>query len=271
MADQTKVEDAPVKAPEPGTPEYEAAMVAKAEATMEPKAEEKPEGEPKVDPERPEWLPAKFKSVEEMAKAYTELEQKQGGKAPEPKVDDKEAKVDLTPEEEAAAKVVATAGLDYAALSEEYADKGELSPESYAALAEKAGLDKATVDAYIAGQQALAREAENRAFDIAGGPEEYTKMSQWAAANLTPAEIQAFNKAVEGTAEETALAVAGLKAKYVKANGSEPALLSGGAKPDSTGYQSRAEMTAAMRDPRYAKDPAYRKAVEQKIAVSNIF
>ena len=30
------------------------------------------------DPERPEWLPEKFKSVEEMAKAYSALEGKLG-------------------------------------------------------------------------------------------------------------------------------------------------------------------------------------------------
>lgn len=38
----------------------------------------------------------------------------------------------------------------------------------------------------------------------------------------------------------------------------------------SDDYQSKAQMTADMKDPRYKKDPAFRKQVEEKIGRSNI-
>ena len=40
-----------------------------------------PSNEPAAAPsgDRPSWLPEKFKSAEDMAKAYSELEKKQGG------------------------------------------------------------------------------------------------------------------------------------------------------------------------------------------------
>lgn len=253
-----------VVAPVLGTPEYDAAMAAKADAALNPPAAEVVP--PATEAERPQWLPEKFKSPEELAKAYAELEQKQGVKEPVvPPVE--EAK----PEGEAA-EAVAAAGLDYAVLSQEFTDTGALSEASYAALAEKAGLSRETVDGYIAGQQALAREAQTRAYDIAGGEEQYGNMVKWAAANLTPAEIAAYDSAVDGSPESTALAVAGLRAKYAAANGSEPGLLSGGnLVVEAQGFSSNAEMTAAMKDPRYAKDPAYRKSVEQKVMNSQLF
>jgi hypothetical protein len=255
--------------PTPGTPEHDAAMAAKAEAVFNPPTEEvTPPAAEAPATERPQWLPEKFGSPEELAKAYAELEQKQG-KAPEQTAEE-------PPKEEGeqteAEKIVEAAGLDYASLNQEFNDKGTLSEESYKALEEKAGLTREMVDTHIAGQQALAREAQTRAFDIAGGADQYDNMTKWAAANLDIKEIEAYNQAIEGSAEQAALAVAGLKSKYITANGSEPSLLTGGnGGGQEVGFQSTSEMTTAMKDPRYAKDPAYRKSVERRIAVSNIF
>jgi hypothetical protein len=277
-----------------GTPEYEAAMVAKADAAfgVEPEAPAQ-QDKPEVQPERPAWLNPKFKTPEDLAKAYEEVEKKQ---SQAPKVETPPAKAEVTPpakteegteakaedqqqeqqenkpEGQVAKDALASVGVDYDALATEFETVGTLSEESYKALQEKAGLSREYVDAYIAGQAALAREAQQRVFDIAGGEEQYTVMTQWALANLTPAEIAAYNQGVEGTAEQAALAAAGLKSKYIAAQGSEPKLITGSSAAQvNTGFASRAEMTAAMNDPRYAKDAAYRKAVEQKIAVSNIF
>jgi hypothetical protein len=66
------------------------------------------------------------------------------------------------------------------------------------------------------------------------------------------------------------LAVEGLKAKYEAANGVRPALVKGGG--NSVGgdaFRSAAEQVAAMRDPRYGKDPAYTRDVEAKSMRSN--
>ena len=41
-----------------------------------------------------------------------------------------------------------------------------------------------------------------------------------------------------------------------------------GSKSSSNGFESWAQVTEAMRDPRYDKDEAYRRKVEQRLAVS---
>jgi hypothetical protein len=106
-----------------------------------------------------------------------------------------------------------------------------------------------------------------------GGEEAYTKMVQWASQNLSDAEKRAFNEVLEtGDLAKVQLAVEALHSRYMKANPSAPNLLSGQPPTSSVaGYASRAEMIRDMQDPRYEKDPAFRKLVEQRVAVSNIF
>ena len=67
------------------------------------------------------------------------------------------------------------------------------------------------------------------------------------------------------------LAVEGLRSKYQAAEGSDPALIAGQSAPSSGGnYSSWAEVTQAMRDPRYKSDPAYRQSVTSKLERSNV-
>ncbi|MBZ5882535.1 hypothetical protein LAX69_24565, partial [Escherichia coli] len=98
-------------------------------------------------------------------------------------------------------------------------------------------------------------------------------ISAWAASNLTNAELQAYNAQVEGGNLTAAkMAVQGLKARFEAENGNEPSLLNGVTGGDSTEvFRSTAELTAAMRDPRYKKDPAYRADVERKLSKSSLF
>ena len=46
----------------------------KAPQEIDPESEEAVEAVPEEQTDRPEWLPEKFKSAEDMAKAYSELE-----------------------------------------------------------------------------------------------------------------------------------------------------------------------------------------------------
>ena len=63
----------------------------------------------------------------------------------------------------------------------------------------------------------------------------------------------------------------GLKAKFEAVNGSEPKLVQGKATPIGVdGYESWQQVTAAMKDPRYAVDPAYQNMVKNKLAKSEI-
>ena len=229
----------------------------------ETKTEVSSETPPAANTERPNWLPEKFKSVEEFAASYAELEKKLSGGSQEE-----------TPPKQAEENPQVPSGVDVAKFSAEYEKTGALSEASYAELA-KVGLDKGMVDAYIAGQVALANSYQNAGYEAAGGQERYGQMVEWAKANLSPAEIKAFNAQVgAGDVETMKLAVAGLSSKFVAANGSNPSsLLQGGASAStpSGAFQSRAQVTEAMSDPRYSTDPAYRQMVRNKLANSNVF
>ena len=93
-----------------------------------------------------------------------------------------------------------------------------------------------------------------------------TAVAQIHTGNLTltsQAEVNAFDKLMKGTdGAAIMVAVRGLKASYQTAEGSDPNLLDGdggGEGPTGGRYESQAEMTADMKDPRYKKDPAFRK------------
>lgn len=221
---------------------------------------------------KPDWL-GEFDSPEDMAKAYQALRAKMSKEgAPKEEAPKAEAPKPEEASREDAAKAAEAAGVDMGALEAEFTEKGGLSDETYESLA-KAGFDRATVDGYIAGQQALADASQARIEAHVGGAETLEAMIEWAASGLSPEEKVAFNKTVD-TADEASLLLAldGLKAKYVASEGSEPNLL-GGKTTGSPGgvFRSTAELTTAMSDPRYGKDPAYRADVEAKLARSSIF
>lgn len=226
---------------------------------------------------KPEGLPEKFNSVEDLAKSYSELEKKLGEQTPK-EVDPvsqatlkEEAPKEQKGELDIAEKAVESAGLNMENLSNEYAEKGELDAKSYEAL-EKAGIPKDYVDQFIEGQKAIGEKQTNTVKELVGGNEAYSEMANWAADNLTDAEKTAYNTAVNSKDLETAkLAVVGLKAKFEKANGSEPSLLEGQSAPSGeAGYKSWAEVTRAMSDDRYQKDPAYQAAVKEKLSKSEL-
>jgi hypothetical protein len=256
------------------------AMIAKADGQIAPEAPpvapaDVPADVPADAPaERPSWLPEKFKTAEDFAKAYGELEAKQSGKVAETPPVAPELNADGTPVVPAvdpAADALKAKGLDLAEFSTEFSTSGALAPESYAKL-EAAGYPKAVVDQYIAGQQALAVSYEADIKSAAGGAEQFAEVADWAAANLTNPEKVAYNAAIDsGNVEQAKLAVAGLTAKYTAANPSEGTLL-GGRTSNVAGdaYGSTAEMTADMRDPRYQVDSAFRQKVMDKISRSSI-
>ncbi len=230
--------------------------------------------------ERPSWLPEKFESPEDLAKAYGELEkqftQKAQTKTTQPETKVTETKTDTTeiPDDQnnAVNKIVESAGLNMTDLSAEYEQAGQLSEDSYEKLA-KAGISKEYVDGYIRGQEALATHYQSEVFDIAGGQQGYTEMIQWAAKNLSTDEINAFNTTVNsGNLEQAKLSVQGLMARYTTSEGNEPRLVKGVATGDAASvFRSTAELTAAMKDPKYKNDPAYRQDVIDKLGRSSIF
>ena len=245
-------------------------------AKMDEQAPSNPEENPAENTDRPEWLPEKFKSSEDMAKAYAELEKKLGQKAPEPdaaEAPEKTAEEGEATAEEQAAEAAEKAGLNLDDLSAKYWENGQLDESDFEAL-EKAGYPKHLVDQFIQGQEAQAALIEMEVFNSVGGKADYEAMIGWAGEELSEGEIKAFNKAVNsGDRDEMNAAVKGLKARYDASVGFEPTrqIRSDGKSATETVYRSVAELQKDMGDPRYRTDPAFRKDVETKLGRSNIF
>ena len=252
-------------------------MVDKVEITSPETTTDKPVEETKPTQSKPEGLPEKFNSVDELVKSYSELEKKLGEQSqPTEQSVDPVSKTEVKAEQpksdlDIATKAVDSAGLNMETLSEEFAKDGKLADGSYQSL-EKAGIPKEYVDRFIAGQQAIADQQSATVKNLVGGTESYDNMSEWAGQNLTETEKQAYNTAVNSKdLEAVKLAVVGLKARYAQSTGSEPQLVEGKASPSGEqGFASWAQVTQAMSDPRYAKDPAYQAEVKNKLANSKI-
>jgi hypothetical protein len=223
-----------------------------------------PTAPPAADPNRPAYLPEKFKTAEDLAKAYVELEKKLGTTATPP-ADDKAVTPPATP------PANQPPAADLSKFEKELGESGKLSDASYAEL-EKLGYPKATVDAHIAGQQAIASQLAQQVFTVVGGQDKLQQMMQWAQGTFSPAEQNAFNEAMQsGDVTKAKQAATALQARYTAAYGKAPTLFGGkAAAAGPAPFQNWAQVSEAMGNPKYASDPAYRASVEQRMAVSNI-
>jgi len=251
-------------------------MVDRVEVQNTETTADKPVEEIKPTQSKPEGLPEKFNSVDELVKSYSELEKKLGEQSqPTEKSVDPVSKAELKGQPKSdldiATKAVDSAGLNMDSLAEEYAKDGKLADGSYESL-QKAGIPKDYVDRFIAGQQAIADQQSSSVKEMVGGTQAYDTMSEWAGQNLSETEKTAYNSAVNSKdLEAVKLAVVGLKARYSQATGSEPKLVEGKSSASGEqGFQSWAQVTQAMSDPRYAKDVAYQAEVKNKLANSKI-
>lgn len=232
----------------PGSPEHNAAMAAKADSVNATGDPALPKGGAHAQPPADPAPPADEKPVE-------------GEKPTDKPTEEKPA------DEKPAEGEKPSDRVDVKALTAEYSEKGEFSEETYKSLESK-GFDKAFVDQFVEGQKAIASQRDAIGYEAAGGKSKFDAMSAWAGENLTPAEIDVVNKGLRGTPEEMRSAVRGLKSSYDAQFGSEPELVGGrqGAESRPSGaFESRAQATAAIKDPRYKNDPAYRRSVEQRI------
>lgn len=218
----------------------------------------------------------KFKDAEELEKAYIELQKKLGANDEgETDVRGNSEQEEATEEEEVevspAAELITNA-------SAEYAEKGELSPEMMEQFSSMSSQE--LVDAYVEMQGQLPQQPTadlsesdvNSIKNSVGGEESYTNLMGWAADNMDPADIEAFDALVEsGNARSIRLAAAGLKAQYEAQNGFEGEMLTGRAPVQQADvFRSQAEVVQAMSDPRYDRDPAYRQDVFEKLDRSSI-
>ena len=229
----------------------------------------------KLVEQQDQLLAGKYKDAQELEKAYMELQSKLGEKGNEETASAEEE----TPEEP---KLSTGASLITDAQKEYYDNGNKLSEETMAKFSEMSSAD--LLQAYIeinANNPQQAEEAqaaditEAQISDIkksAGGDQAYANVVNWAKDNLEKGQVNAFDEVVNtGSVEAIKLAVAGLKAQYDNANGVEGRMVTGKA-PVNSGdiYRSQAELVAAMNDPRYDRDPAYRQDVIEKLDRSNL-
>ena len=208
-------------------------------------------------------IDGKFKSQEDLLKAYKELEKKLHSPTQEETLPTPQATTEAEAKE-----VVEAVGLDFSNLYTEFQSNGALSEASYQALAEK-GIPEDVVNAYIEGQAAKRSLVEMQVKNEIGGDQEYLKMINWASKNLTAEEIAYFNRPMNS--EEYKLAVDSLYGKYVRVNGKPPKLIQGDAVSNHvSGYATRMEMMKDIASPAYNSDPHFRKQVQAKIAISNV-
>jgi hypothetical protein len=225
---------------------------------QEPSGQEDNVAEESVE-EKPEWLPEKFKTPEDLAKAYTELE-KERGKESQP---NKEEKGEVTGESPDVSKAIQNASDAF------FSDAG-MTEENYKSL-EEAGVPREFAEAYVKGQEASLEVAASAIRDSVGGKENYDAMIEWASSSLPASEIDSFDEIVSGGSKDTAnMAVKGLYARYLSEGGGSPVNIAKGgtSKAAIQPFNSNAQVVEAINDRRYQIDPAYRAEVEKRISVS---
>ena len=219
-------------------------------------------------------LAGKYKSAEELEKAYVELQKKLGEGS------DDEEQGEAEPTEEEAPEVSPAQSLITDA-SAEYAENGQLSEEMMSKFSEMSSQD--LVQAYME-MQANAPQAEaaepvelsdnevNAIKDSVGGEAEYEKVIDWASTNLSESQINAYDDIISsGNAAAIQMMVDGLKAQYDSNNGFEGQMLSGKAPNSSRDvFRSQQQVVEAIADPRYDRDPAYRNEVLEKLERSDV-
>jgi hypothetical protein len=236
-----------------------------------------------MEAEHNQLLAGKYKNAEDLEKAYVELQKKLGEKGDETSettgdtdaVDSEETseETEETTEDSPAVSLINEANEEF------YANGNELSPETIEKFSSMSSQD--LVNAYVEiqknnPQQMQAADLSDSDVNViknsVGGEAEYGKIVGWASENLEQTAIDAFDNIVEGGNKAAIkLALNGLRAQYENDNGYEGRMLSGKA-PQSSGdvFRSQAEVVAAMNDPRYDNDPAYRQDLIEKLDRSNV-
>ena len=235
----------------------------------------------------------KFKTIEDMAASYKELEGKLGQSPEEaPEVTEEEPKEEIKDEKkedsefnaeelygEGLAETLKAADIDPQDISTRFTESGEISEEDYTKL-ENAGFSRSIIDSYLAGVRAqngqaveMAERQVQEVKDSVGGDAEYSKVTTWASQNLPPEDVEAFNSLLErGDAFAIRMATQGLYSQYKNAMGTEPSLVSGrSSESGPSPFRTTQEVVAAMRDPRYNSDAAYTENVQRKLASSEVF
>ena len=236
-----------------------------------------------------EMILGKFKSYEDLEKAYKNLESKLGERSqnapeepnplpPQPRAEDEwqqdlEAGDDQPPPEEIKAALPGFTNDQIEDLSRYAWENKSLSDEHYESL-ERAGYSREIVDQYMQGQFAMAEAAQSQLINAGGGQERVQAMFEWAAQNLDQGTVDAYNTKFDQGGSDAIMAMEHLAAKYdASGEGATKNRVVGANAGYNDGpepYRSVAQVTEAMSDPRYHTDPAYRAEVAERLKRSSV-
>lgn len=256
----------------------EAAALEKGQELADANAEDKLRQFEKTESEN-ELIGGKFRTQEDLLKAYQELQTKLGSNEKTEEGEEATAEADEAPTDEATEEEEPVdETVDYMfELNKEFEEKGQLSEE---AIDKLSAMDtKDLIASYMkyqakSSEQARAglqnQEAINAIKNSVGGDEAYGEMINWAAQNLPPEEINDYNS-ITNSGNPTAIkfAVESLANRYRNSEGYEAPLVTG-RKADSSvkPYRSQAELARDIGNPLYSTDPAFRQDVEDRLARS---
>lgn len=120
--------------------------------------------------------------------------------------------------------------------------------------------------------EGLSEEQAEFLMDMVGGDKAYKSMLQWANDNFSKDEVSMYDSVMEsGNPNAIYYAVQALQARYNDSTGTDGQTLTGrGAENTDDSFKSQAELVAAMSDPRYDRDPAYRQDLMRRLENSDV-
>ena len=221
-----------------------------------------------------QMLAGKFESAEQLEKAYLELQSKLGQKAQQ----EETVEEDVAEGDDGDAQEAEDEGFQslMQQAASAFLEKGEIPEEMLSQFDSMSSRD-------IVNELMRMPQGEPEVQDISdadvntiqntvGGKESYETIMQWASESMPQAATAAFDSLVnKGDPAQIQLAVLGLQAAYQQANGYEGNMYSGRTARETVDvFRSQAEVVAAMADPRYDNDPAYRQDVFDKLSRSDV-
>ena len=120
--------------------------------------------------------------------------------------------------------------------------------------------------------ETLSEAQAEQLMEMVGGDKAYKSMLDWAGDNFSKEEVEMYDGVMEsGNPNAIFFAVQALQARYNDSVGSDGQLLTGrGAQNTDDSFRSQAELVAAMSDPRYDRDPAYRADLMRRLENSDV-
>jgi len=210
-------------------------------------------------------LAGKFKDADELEKAYIELQGKLGQDEGET------TEVESTDEPEAEASEASD-------ILDRLWDQAKAESFQEDTMKELAEMDPGKLAQmhleYRANNMndSITEQQVDQLKEIAGGDDGYKSMMGWAQGALNENEINMYDAVMDrGDPLACFFAVQTMKYRYDDASGTEGRMLTGKtASNKGEQFKSQAQVIEAMNDPKYDKDPAYRREVMEKLERSDV-